>query len=172
MRQFGSRQFHSADSASDLPAVGDVRAGVVFGGSLTGTAADFATPLADLEDLNLSAFETSSKCALDSYYENNGIRADYNGQAVTICLPSYRTMPAEENGARVMQEILMCRIRRYNGVLVPAKGDTIKVKRSGETRTYKLTETPTEADDQLEWELEFSRTIGRAAGGTKVLQYD
>jgi len=135
----------------------------------------FAESLASLEQLNPSDFESSARTALDSYYAHSGVPADYisggSTERVQVLLDERREIVTEENDSRVVQEVLRVMLRRYDGVADPAAGDVLLLQASDGTRRYKLTENPTESDGQLEWDLEFSRTVTVARGGNSVRPY-
>lgn len=177
MNHFALSHFET-DTAATVPAVDDVRGGVVYGpaNSLTGTAAAFATELADLDSLNPSEFETSERTALDSFYDRSGVEVDYiDSDALTtrvVCLiVDRREVWDNDGGTRTRMEILVVNVRRYNGTANPQSGDVLVMVASNGTRRYKLAESPTESAGQLEWELEFSRKLGRSHTSRDVVPY-
>lgn len=52
-------------------------------------------------------------------------------------------------------------------IAAPNKGDTITL--DGDDRTYKLTQTPTTADDGLHWDVEFRHDEVTRRGGNQTL---
>ena len=177
MNHFALAHFEQSEAAT-VPAEDDVRGGVVYGpaNSLTGTAAAFATELADLATLNPSEFETSERTALDSFYERSGVPVDYIDvdavQTRVQCLiVDRREVWDNDGGTRTRMEVLVVNVRRYNGTAEPRSGDVLVMVASNGTRRYKLAESPTESAGQLEWELEFSRKLGRAHTNPAVVPY-
>lgn len=161
-----------------VPDAADVRSGVTYGpaSSLTGTATTFAAALETLDTLNASDFETSERTALDSFYERSGVDVDYldsdgGSTRVKALIVDTREVWDTDGESRVRLELLQVMVRRYNGVAAPVKGDGLVMLASHGTRRYRLSQSPTEAAGQLEWELEFSRTLSKARGGADVVPY-
>jgi len=178
VKHFALAHFEQSGDAVSLPVVGDVRSGVAYGvaNALSGTATTFATALADLDTLNASDFETSERTALDSFYERSGVDVDYvdsdgGTTRVKALIVDTREVWDSDGESRVRLELLQVMVRRYNGVAAPVKGDGLVMLASHGTRRYRLSQSPTEAAGQLEWELEFSRTLSKARGGAEVVPY-
>ena len=178
MNHFALSHFEQSGGAVPVPAVGDVRSGVVYGpsNSLTGTAVDFAAALSSLDSINASPFETSERTALDSFYERSGVAVDYvdsegGATRVVALIGDTREVWESDGQTRVRLELLNVLVRRYNGVAAPVVGDGLIMVASHGTRRYRLSQNPTEANGQLEWSLEFSRTLSKARGGADVVPY-
>ena len=170
------RMFRGTSSSSGsgtYPDPADVRFGVIYGptDNLVGTAVDFATPLADLDEANLSSFETSALAGLETIYDLEGVPADYTTDGdttrITILVESTTTMLDDSDNQRKEIEVLRASVLRTI-IENPQVGDTITLKSSSGTRTYKLTQMPVLADSHVEWELEFSRQVLKKLGGVKV----
>lgn len=178
MNHFALSHFEQSGGAVPVPGVEDVRSGVTYGpgNSLTGTAVGFADSLATLDSINASEFETSERTALDSFYERSGVDVDYvdsEGAAtrVVALIGDTREVWDSDGQSRVRLELLNVMVRRYNGVAAPVVGDGLVMVASHGTRRYRLSQNPTEANGQLEWSLEFSRTLSKARGGADVVPY-
>ncbi|MBL8815269.1 MAG: hypothetical protein JNL58_04510 [Planctomyces sp.] len=156
-----------------FPATDDVRNGTVYGptDNLVGTATEFATPLADLDDANMSAFEDAALQGLETLYDVEGVPADYttDGETVriTVLVESKQTTLDDSNNQRKEIEVLRCSALA-SIVTDPKVGDTLTLKASNGTRTYRLTQMPVLSDSHLEWELEFQRSKLMKVGGVKV----
>lgn len=140
-----------------------------------GTGSGVITP-PDLSDGNLSSFEASEVAALDSYYVQHGVNAEYFRKQtglktwVKVVIVDRRETEQSDNQRIVNVEMLTVLIRRYNGVSLPAEGDRISVPAlGGVIRTYTLTQRPVISSGQLEWEAEFSRTAGSRQGGLNAV---
>lgn len=183
MRQFGQRQFSGLNSVT-LPDVGDVRIAVEYGLnlSLVGTLDVLAEalPEPDLSGGNLSQFETGTVTALDSYYEINGIDAEYYNAAndeskwVVCCRVSVAESIGYEGNMQFENEVIMVLLRRYAGenhyaVSRPGKGDRLAIPSLDGTRKYTLTQTPVISSGQLEWKAEFARAKQTKVGGKNVV---
>jgi len=178
LNHFGLNHFEQSGAAVPVPDVADVRSGVVYGAAnaFTGTAVDFAVELSSLDSINASEFETSERTALDSFYERSGVDVDYvdsNGAStrVVALIGDTREIWESDGQTRVRLELLNVMVRRYNGVADPVVGDGLILVASHGTRRYRLSQNPTEANGQLEWSLEFSRTLSKARGGADVVPY-
>jgi hypothetical protein len=178
VNHFSLSHFEQGGDAVPVPDAADVRSGVTYGpaSSLTGTATTFAAALETLDTLNASDFETSERTALDSFYERSGVDVDYldsdgGSTRVKALIVDTREVWDTDGESRVRLELLQVMVRRYNGVAAPVKGDGLVMLASHGTRRYRLSQSPTEAAGQLEWELEFSRTLSKARGGADVVPY-
>ena len=142
-----------------------------------GGAATAAPPLVDIEGHNLSCFEASEVAALTSWYASNGVDADYTsvdtGTTDRILIEIVNTKVIIETIDRVRyeREYLMIRLKRYEGVEKPEKGDTLTLRSSGGLRKYKLTGQPVGAKNHLEWNIEFSRTLRPVRGSAQTKRH-
>ena len=163
----------ASSSGTGYPDEDDVRSGVLYGSAseYEGTAIDLATPLADLDDANMSSFETSSLAGLETLYDLEGVPADYttdgDTERITILVESKQTMLDDSGNQRKEIEVLRCSAL-CSIVTDPKVGDTITLKASNGTRTYRLTQMPVMSDSHLEWEMEFQRSKLVKVGGVKV----
>lgn len=169
----GFGAFTAPSGTGTYPDPADVRIGVVYGptDNLVGTAVSFAEPLADLDDANMSAFEDSALQGLETIYDVEGVPADYTSdgttERITILIESTSTMLDDSDNQR--KEIEVLRASVLSSIIEnPKVGDTITLKASNGTRTYRLTQMPVLADSHLEWELEFSRSKLVKVGGVKA----
>lgn len=142
-----------------------------------GTAVEPGAP--DLSGGNLSLFETSEVSALDSYYLQHGINAEYYRKAtgdrdwIKVVIVDRNENETTENSRVVNIEKVTLLLRRYLGsdpFSIPAEGDRVAVPTlGGVVRKYTLTQRPVGSSGQLEWEAEFSRTEGSRQGGLQAV---
>ena len=177
-RMFSNRMF-SGDSSGGggggtYPDPSEVLLGVVYGptDNLVGTAVPFATPLADLDDANMSAFETSALSGIETIYDVQGVPADYttdgDTERIQILIESKQTIIDDSGNTRKEVEVVRCSVL-CSIVPNPTVGDTVKILASNGTRIYKLTQNPVMSDSHLEWELEVQRTYLRKVGGVRTV---
>jgi len=174
MRHFGMRHF----AGLALPAVGDVRDGVTYGpnSSLTGTL-DVSGTAPDLTDGNLNQLETTEVYALESYYANTGIEAQYYFKAndtaawIKVILLSRNETLVYENEVQQDRETIVLLLKRFgtNAISRPAALDRVSIPSLDGTRKYTLTQTPVVSSGQLEWKAEFSRSKQVKGGGKSVV---
>lgn len=106
---------------------------------------------------------------LDDVYEWNGLDADYQPGggslvAVKVIKVQQRLQLEVEGERRIQREMLEVRGRRYNGFPLPALQDQLWLDSGQGIRRYLLTAEPVGGDNQLEWVMEFSRTLKHASG--------
>ena len=175
-RMFSNRVFRGpvTSGSGTFPDPSEVLLGVVYGPSdnLVGTAVPFATPLADLDEANMSAFETSALSGIETIYDVQGVPADYttdgDTERIQILIESKTTTIDNSNNKRTEVEVLRC-LALMSIMPNPKVGDLIRLVGSNGTRAYKLTQQPVMADSHLEWDLEFQRTFLRKVGGVKTV---
>lgn len=170
-RMFGGSS--SSSGGPTYPDPSDVRAGVVYGptDNLVGTAIEFATPLADLDEANLSAFEDAYLQSLETTYDLEGVPADYTSdgttERITVIIEDKTTTIDDSNNQRKEIEVLRLTVLA-TVILNPKVGDELTLLASNGTRTYRLTQMPVRSDSHCEWELEFSRSYLKKVGGVKT----
>jgi hypothetical protein len=157
-----------------FPDTDDVLLGVIYGptDNLVGTAVPFATPLADLDEANMSAFETSALAGIETIYDVQGVPADWTNvdgtERIQILIESKQTILDDSGNTRKEVEVVRCSVLS-SIVTNPTVGDTVKILASNGTRIYKLTQQPVMSDSHLEWELEVQRTYLRKVGGVRTV---